>query len=138
MNIDKLKLRPKASKGEYKGKGQMKKMKQLTYHHIQKREDGGKATVENGAILSVENHQWFNKQSPTEQARLNSIFQQYKLGVLELQNGRVVDSDIIKFEEEEEYLCIPLEPIDKRKYNRAKVKRETQEAVDQYYEKGGR
>lgn len=32
--IDKLKLRPKPSKGEYKGNGQKKRMKQLTYHHI--------------------------------------------------------------------------------------------------------
>lgn len=32
--IDKLKLRPKPTKGEYKGKGQKKRMKQLTYHHI--------------------------------------------------------------------------------------------------------
>ena len=113
-------------------------MKQLTYHHIQKKENGGKATVENGAILSAENHQWFNQQPPAEQARLNAIFQQYKLGVLEIENGRIIDAQAITFKDEEEYFSIPLEPIDKRKYNRAKIKRETQEAIDRYYEKGGR
>lgn len=136
--IEKLKLRHKASKGKYTSKGQRKRMQQLTYHHIEKKEFGGKATVENGAILSAENHQWFNQQTPEEQSRLNTIFQQYKMGVLEIKNGRVVDVQAITFDDKDEYFSIPLEPIDKRKYNRAKVKRETQEAINRYYEKGGR
>ena len=136
--IEKLKLRPKATKETYTGKGQRKRMKQLTFHHILKKEFGGKATLENGAILSAENHQWFNQQPPAEQARLNAIFQQYKLGVLEIENGRVIDAQAITFDDEEEYISIPLEPIDKRKYNRAKVKREIQREIDKYYEKGDR
>lgn len=136
--IEKLNLRPKPTKEHYKSKGQRKRMKQLTYHHIQKKEDGGKETVENGAILSAENHEWFNQQPPQEQERLNRIFQQYKLGVLEIENGRVIDAQAITFEGETEYISIPLETIDKRKYDRARMKRETQAAIDQYYEKGGR
>lgn len=45
--IDKLHLRPKKDKQRYTSKGQYKRMKQLTYHHIVKKEHGGKATVEN-------------------------------------------------------------------------------------------
>lgn len=81
--------------------------------------------------MSAENHAWFNKQSVAEQGRLNAIFQSYKLGTLELQDGEVVQAQEIKFDDTEEYISIPLEPVDKR-YNRAKVKRETQEAVEQY------
>ena len=91
--IDKLHLR-KGNKEKYTSKGQYKKMKQLTYHHITKKEDGGKATLENGALLSLENHIWFNKQSPIEQARLNDIFQQYKMGILEINNGKIINSEI--------------------------------------------
>lgn len=76
--IDKLHLRQDNKPRHYTGKAQMKRMKQLTYHHIQERRNGGKATVENGALLSEENHQWFNKQTPEKQAELNRKFQEYK------------------------------------------------------------
>lgn len=76
--IEKLHLREDTKLRKYAGKAQMKKMRQLTYHHIQERRNGGKATVENGAILSEENHQWFNKQTPEKQAELNRKFQEYK------------------------------------------------------------
>ena len=53
--IDKLHLR-KDKRIKYTGKSQMKRMKQLTYHHILEKSKGGRATVENGALLSTENH----------------------------------------------------------------------------------
>ena len=135
--IEKLHLR-KDNIEKYKGKGQYKRMKQLTYHHIIKKEDGGKATLENGALLSAENHMWFNKQSPAEQARLNNIFQQYKMGVLEMCNGKIISTETIKIDfKMEEYDVIPLE-VDNREYNRAKVKRETRKALEQYYEREDR
>lgn len=132
--IEKLHLRPGGYKEKYKSQGQYKRMKQLTFHHITKKEHGGRATPENGALLSAENHQWFNKQSEAEQARLNTIFQQYKLGVLEIHNGKVVQAETIPLDfKMEEYDSIPLEP-DNRKYNRARVKRETQMKISKYYE----
>lgn len=132
--IEKLHLRPGGYKEKYKSQGQYKRMKQLTYHHIVKREHGGRTTVENGALLSAENHQWFNKQSVAEQARLNDIFQQYKLGILEMRNGTVVQSESIFLDFNfKEYDTIPLE-VDDRKYNRAKIKRETQKTIDKYYD----
>ena len=47
--IDKLHLRP--TKQTYTSKGQYKRMKQLTYHHIVKKEHGGRATVENRCFI---------------------------------------------------------------------------------------
>lgn len=82
--IDKLHLRVDDKPRRYKGKAQMKRMKQLTYHHIKEKRNGGKATVENGAILSVENHEWFNKQSEEVQKELNKKFQEYKKCKIEL------------------------------------------------------
>ncbi|MGN1327648.1 MAG: hypothetical protein ACI4VQ_06225 [Clostridia bacterium] len=135
--IDKLHLR-KGNNKKYKSNGQRKRMKQLTYHHIIKKENGGKATVENGALLSAENHEWFNQQSPIEQARLNNIFQQYKMGILEINNGKIINSEIIHINStKEEYITIPLEPDD-RQYNRAKIKRETQKMIDRYYKREDR
>ena len=51
--IESLKLRD-TSHITYKGKAQRARMKALTYHHIRERVFGGKATVENGALLSAE------------------------------------------------------------------------------------
>lgn len=35
--------------------------------------------MENGALLSAENHQWFNEQERKEQDRMNKLFQKYKI-----------------------------------------------------------
>ena len=48
--IDKLQLRPMEGR-KYTGKAQMKRMKQLTYHHIREKSKGGKATVENRCFV---------------------------------------------------------------------------------------
>lgn len=130
--IEKLHLRPGGYKEKYKSKGQYQRMKQLTYHHIVKKEHGGRATVENGALLSAENHAWFHKQTVAKQAELNRIFQEYKLGILEMQNGRVLQAQVLDFDMQE-YDVISLQPDD-RVYNRAKVKKETRKALEDYYE----
>lgn len=76
--IDKLHLRKDDTPRHYTSKGQMKRMKQLTFHHIKEKRNGGQATVENGALLSAENHEWFNKQSLEAQEEMNKLFQKYK------------------------------------------------------------
>lgn len=85
-------------------------------------------------MLSAENHEWFNKQSPRTQAILNTIFQEYKLGILEIQDGKVAQAQLIKFDTKE-YDVIPLEPDD-RIYNRARIKRETRQAFENYFMQG--
>lgn len=75
--IESLKLRD-TSHITYKGKAQKARMKALTYHHIRERVFGGRATVENGALLSAENHAWFNRQPREAQRIMNRMFQAYK------------------------------------------------------------
>lgn len=48
--IEKLQLRKDGPK-KYTGKGQMKRMRQLTYHHILEKSKGGRATVENRSFV---------------------------------------------------------------------------------------
>ena len=64
-------------------------------------------------MLSVENHEWLNKQSKKEQARLNKAFQDYKrsfeLGTAILTTKGV--KQVQKIEIPEEYIEIPLEPM---------------------------
>lgn len=85
--IEKLHLRHDTTPRHYTSSAQMRQMKQLTYHHIKEKRNGGTATVENGALLSMENHQWFNEQPPEVQAELNRKFQEYKECFVELTNN---------------------------------------------------
>lgn len=128
--IDKLKLRTDVEPKRYTGKGQKAKMKQLTYHHIRMKKDGGKATVENGALLSAENHSWFHKQSPEVQRQMNDLFQEYKR---QSQECEVVFVDELNLGFEIKPLVFSIDEREqkKEKYNRAKVKREFQKRIDE-------
>ena len=127
--IDKLKLRDESGR-RYTSKGQMKKMKQLTYHHIKMKKDGGRATVENGALLSAENHAWFHKQNPQDQAIMNAMFQEYKKQYRECEVV-FVDKLDLGFEIKAMEFHIDEREQKKEKYNRAKEKREFQNRVDE-------
>lgn len=128
--IEKLKLRKDTEPKRYKGKGQMKRMRQLTYHHIRMKKDGGRATVENGALLSAENHAWFHKQSPRDQAIMNEMFQEYKRQYQECQIV-FVDELELPFEVKTMEFHIDERELKRTKYNRAKEKREFQRRVDE-------
>ena len=128
--IEKLKLRKNVKPVRYKSKGQMKKMKQLTFHHIKMKKDGGRATVENGALLSAENHAWFHQQSSKAQAQMNAMFQEYKKQYQECEVVFVDDLDL-GFEIRAMEFHIDERELKKEKYNRAKEKREFQKRVDE-------
>ena len=123
--IEKLHLRGDKEPRRYTSKGQYKRMKQLTYHHIREKQHGGKATVANGALLSAENHEWFNKQSKESQKQMNELFQKYKQSVEckvefvdELDTRFSIASAII----------VPDE-LEKEHYNRAREKRKWQKEI---------
>ena len=132
--IEKLKLRKDVKPTRYKSKGQMKKMKQLTFHHIKMRKDGGRATVENGALLSAENHAWFHQQSSKDQTQMNAMFQEYKKQYQECEVVFVDDLDL-GFEIKAMEFCIDEKEQKNEKYNRAKEKREFQKRVDEEWDR---
>ena len=127
--IEKLHLRKDDTPRKYTGKGQMKRMKQLTYHHIKMKKDGGEATRENGALLSMENHQWFHQQSAQAQGYMNAIFQEYKRQVDEC---RVVFTDDLNVPFEVKAIDFSID--ERGKYNRAEQKQEDQKIINEYYE----
>lgn len=128
--IEKLHLREEKQQ-RYTGKGQLKRMKQLTYHHIQMRKDGGKATVENGALLSTENHEWFHKQNPEKQAEMNKAFQQYKMTMAIVTTAGVQQAKEIEFDMSD-CITIPLEKNrETTKQRRAREKRELRKEMEE-------
>ena len=123
--IEKLHLRVDKEPRRYTSKGQYKRMKQLTYHHIKEKRNGGKATVENGALLSEENHMWFNKQSKQEQKQMNELFQQYKQSI----ECKVEFVDNLDTRFSIASAIIVPEDLEKAHYNRAREKRAWQKEV---------
>ena len=124
--IEKLHLRKDTELRQYTGKGQYEKMKQLTYHHIREKQHGGKATVENGALLSAENHIWFNEQSKEAQRQMNELFQRYKQSVecsVEFVDNLETNFSIASV------IIVPAEL--EKKYNRAKEKRAWKKQVEE-------
>ena len=124
--IEKLQLRKDTEPRRYTSKGQRKRMKQLTYHHIKEKQYGGKATIANGALLSEENHIWFNEQSKEAQKQMNELFQQYKKSV-ECKIEFVEDIDT-RFSIASA-IIVPAEL--EKKYNRAKEKRAWKKQVEE-------
>ena len=129
--IEKLGLRKFDKPIHYSSKGQLKRMKQLTYHHIRMKKDGGKATVENGALLSAENHAWFHQQSKEKQKQMNEAFQKYKKCEIELVDEleKPFEIDLVEIETTDK---IKIEP-----FNRRKVKEETKKAYEEYLKELG-
>ena len=146
--IERLKLRD-TSGLKYTGKNQYKKMKMLTYHHIKEKSKGGKATIENGALLSAENHAWFHQQDRADRERMNNAFQELKRNIdnknYEECTIKLVPEEEIELPVELNVMTINLENDNqgkpniklqkkaKKKYNRAKTKRKTNRIIKRYY-----
>lgn len=129
--IEKLHLRKDIEPRKYTSKGQMKRMKQLSYHHILEKSKGGKATVENGAILSNENHIWFHKQSEVKQGYMNAIFQEYKR---QSNKCKVVFVDDLEVPYKVNAMEFSIEEK-KQEYNRAKEKQEVRKMSEEYIDR---
>lgn len=131
--LDQLKVKIPECK-TYKSKGQRKRMEQLTYHHILEKSRGGKATIENGALLTEEHHIWLHKQPPEVKSKLNMAFQELKRKKDQELGIEYVDINEIPFELN---VC-DLEIDSKGKlrvYNRAKVKEQMRKLVIEELEK---
>ena len=141
--IERLHLRPEESK-VYTGsqlkymKKYEKQLKQLTYHHILEKHLGGRATVENGALLSEGNHRWFNQQSKENQDKMNEAFQELKDKLDKARECKIelVDTlDInIHINTAEISFSDEIKPP-KEKFNRAEIKRETRNKIRDWEER---
>lgn len=130
--VDKLKLRPPEDRPKrYTSKAQLKRAKQLTFHHIKPKREGGQATVENGALLSAENHEWFNSQPPEIQDALNNIFQTFKQSYTPDTTANTIKVPRLTDSTPTEFSYDAFIARAKEHYNRAKAKRETQKLIEE-------
>lgn len=57
---------------------------QLTLHHIKPKSQGGKASIENGAVVCRACHDFIEQTTPENRARINELLQRYKKCDVEL------------------------------------------------------
>lgn len=123
--------------------------KQLTYHHLQHKADGGKATIENGAVVDVTAHAYLHSLPRHQEEIINNMLRAYKINFMELNQGQVLGAGSLEVEDEIEFISIPIEQdeaeirraraIYERKkheeFSRAKIKQDTKRQIDAYWEK---
>ena len=119
--------------------------KQLTYHHLRHKSEGGGATVENGAVVEATAHAYLHSLPRHQEEIINNMLRSYKINAVEMNTQGVVQHDAIVFDMSD-YITIPLEPdnvkynrhkaIRERKkneqHNRSKVKEETRRLIEEY------
>ena len=119
----------------------------MTYHHMRHVSEGGKATVENGANLALENHEFLHSLPREEEEKINNEIRRWKANFILMNNGKVENRASLEFPDltnEENCIIIKLEETTKAQYeelqrqkqqrkqqfNRSKIKRETQQMID--------
>lgn len=63
-------------------KGYKRFQERITYHHIKEKQNGGKRTIENGALIKDYNHNWLHTLTEEEKEEVNNKLQAYKMNVL--------------------------------------------------------
>ena len=119
----------------------------MTYHHMRHVSEGGKATVENGANLTLENHEFLHSLPREEEEKINNEIRRWKANFILMNNGEVKNSASLEFPDltnDKNCIIIKLEETTKAQYeelqrqkqqrkqqfNRSKIKRETQQMID--------
>lgn len=127
-------------------KGFKKLDRTISYHHIKERKDGGKVTIENGANLAAYNHAWLHQQSPEVKAEINRKLQEFKMSIdiaeiscedkVASKNSQHIEFDLTEYTSIKAYDNTEKdEERRRRKFERAKKKRETMRMVeDELYE----
>ena len=129
-----------------------KKIRQLegnmTYHHLRHRSEGGKANTENGAIVNEMAHRYMHSLPREDEEVINNMLRHFKLSggmLVPTEQGIQIEDPFgidLEYElnEDEEVITIPVyettkeDYIKREKFNRAKVKRETQQLIDEEFD----
>lgn len=121
---------PKPHKGTYKGKSIAS---QLTYHHLKPKHLGGKATVENGAVVCRRCHDWLEQLSNTDREKVNNELREYKRQHSKECTVEFVDYLPLDWEVKA-MVFTPEELQPKKKYDRAKAVKEFKDRIKEWEE----
>lgn len=90
---------------------------QITFHHLQHKSEGGKATVANGANIEEIAHQYIHSLPRDQEEIINDMLRDFKLNcIIVTGNKEIQEAQSISFDLEGDFLEIPLFDNDE-KYN---------------------
>lgn len=113
----------------YTGKIIKKLEETMTLHHLHHRFNGGKTTVENGAIVNALAHQYMHSLPRQHEEVINNMLREFKLNYIAGEEHGSIDLVL-----GDDYIEIPLEKQTKKKYNRAKEKRNLNKRIEEELE----
>lgn len=115
----------------YTGKKIKELARQMTYHHLQHRSEGGKTNLENGSVINGLAHAYMHSLPREQEEVVNNMIRDYKMGVAIMTgDGEITQSQGFNLELDlRDCLTFPLE--DNKKYNRAKTRGETRKLIEE-------
>lgn len=137
------KITPEEERELRKIKGYKKLNRKISYHHIKPKSKGGKVSIPNGANIAIYNHEWLHRQSQEVIDSINEQLIEFKrsIDLAKISIGEKVEAENLgSFEIEvdiEDSIVIPAcsmsreEWKEKKKFNRARQKREDMKLIDE-------
>lgn len=128
---------------KYTGKKIRQLERNMTYHHLKHRSEGGKTNTENGAIVNEMAHRYMHSLPREDEEVINNMLRHFKLSggmLVPTEQGIQIEDPFgidLDYElNDEDVITIPVydntkEDYEKRKkFNRAKEKRKTQRFIE--------
>ena len=118
----------------YSGKVLKQLRKQMQYHHMKHKSEGGKATLENGAVVDAVEHPYMHSLPREYEEIINNHIRKWKVDFLTFTTDKVIDSAEV-CRDDEEFVEIPVYEYHKfskkqlRRMRRRQEKRELREKL---------
>jgi len=123
---------------KYSGKQLQKLMAEMQYHHMKHLSEGGKTTLENGAVVSGLEHQYMHSQPRPYEEIMNEHIRQWKVDFMTFTTDKVLDKGSIKKEKQTQHIEIQVHNYfgfskkQLRRMRRRQEKRELREILEKY------
>lgn len=117
----------------YSGKVLKQLRKQMQFHHMQHKSEGGKTTLENGAVVDAVEHPYMHSLPREYEEIINNHIRQWKVDFLTFTTDRVIEHEEVT--QEPEFIEIPVYEYHKftkkqlRRMRRRQEKRELREKI---------
>lgn len=114
---------------------QIKQLEQLrTFHHLKHKSESGSTSIDNGAIINELAHRYMHSLPRNQEEIINDYIREWKKKNYKECEIEIVDFPLPDFE----IKCFEFDTEGLRKdFNRAKIKRETKKALENYYKELG-
>ena len=109
---------------------------QMNLHHLRHRSEGGKTTLENGAVISSLAHMYLHSLPREQEEFINNELREYKRQVDKCKNEcKIVFVDNLEIPYEIKPMEFSINEKGKPEYNRAKEKQELRKISEEYVDR---